>query len=211
MSAQKAPRRRYESGNTPCPRLKAMIPILMRCCPSAPLRRTDELAAAMKCRCYRGEEQERASSSFTSHAAGHNGLCAGTGAPRGAVIALRCVDYITAIGEPICATSLCFKYNGMAYHGWQVQKKRRHGRRTRKSCGCGRRAQRYIAGCGRTDAGVHARCYVAIPHRRRPSRQTASRLRSTAACRDNGSHLRYGRSRRLQRHRLVRAEGIHLF
>ena len=59
--------------------------------------------------------------------------------------------------------ALKLMYNGTAYHGWQVQKN------DVTVCGtleraiamvCGGEAI-HLTGCGRTDAGVHAECYVA--------------------------------------------------
>ena len=61
--------------------------------------------------------------------------------------------------------ALKLMYNGTAYHGWQVQKN------AVTVCGtlekaiadiCG--GPVHLTGCGRTDAGVHARCYVANFH-----------------------------------------------
>ena len=54
------------------------------------------------------------------------------------------------------------KYDGSAYHGWQVQKNARTVEQTIEEA-----AARvvghpvHLTGCGRTDAGVHARVYVA--------------------------------------------------
>ena len=58
--------------------------------------------------------------------------------------------------------ALVLMYNGTAYHGWQVQKNNiTVGETLEKATAkvVGHRV--HITGCGRTDAGVHARCYVA--------------------------------------------------
>ncbi|MDR0889044.1 MAG: tRNA pseudouridine(38-40) synthase TruA [Oscillospiraceae bacterium] len=58
--------------------------------------------------------------------------------------------------------ALFLKYEGTAYHGWQVQKTERTvGQTLEEATGkvVGHRV--HIVGCGRTDAGVHARVYVA--------------------------------------------------
>ena len=58
--------------------------------------------------------------------------------------------------------ALFLKYDGSAYHGWQVQKNARTVEQTIEEA-----AARvvghpvHLTGCGRTDAGVHARVYVA--------------------------------------------------
>lgn len=56
-------------------------------------------------------------------------------------------------------------YLGTAYHGWQVQKTQVTVGQTVENAvamvvGC----PTHVTGCGRTDAGVHARCYVANFH-----------------------------------------------
>ena len=58
--------------------------------------------------------------------------------------------------------ALILMYNGTAYHGWQVQKNDVTVAGTlekalSKMCGHTVKA----VGCGRTDAGVHAKCYCA--------------------------------------------------
>lgn len=61
--------------------------------------------------------------------------------------------------------ALFLKYYGTAYHGWQVQKNAvTVGETLEKAVQTvvGHRA--HVTGCGRTDAGVHARCYVANFH-----------------------------------------------
>ena len=58
--------------------------------------------------------------------------------------------------------ALLLMYNGTAYHGWQVQKTEPTVAETLEralSALCGERIK--AVGCGRTDAGVHARRYVA--------------------------------------------------
>lgn len=58
--------------------------------------------------------------------------------------------------------ALFLKYKGTAYHGWQVQKNACTVAQTLEeaaACVVGHRV--HITGCGRTDAGVHAKVYVA--------------------------------------------------
>ena len=58
--------------------------------------------------------------------------------------------------------ALKLMYNGSAYHGWQVQKTEVTVAQTLQraiSKVCGENVS--LTGCGRTDAGVHAECYVA--------------------------------------------------
>ncbi len=58
--------------------------------------------------------------------------------------------------------ALVLKYEGSAYHGWQTQKSEATVQSTLEravSMVMGENCK--ITGCGRTDAGVHARCYVA--------------------------------------------------
>ena len=58
--------------------------------------------------------------------------------------------------------ALILMYNGSAYHGWQVQKTEVTVAETLErglSMVCGEKIK--VVGCGRTDAGVHAKCYVA--------------------------------------------------
>ncbi len=58
--------------------------------------------------------------------------------------------------------ALFLMYEGTAYHGWQVQKTEKTVAQTLELA-----AQKvvghkvHMTGCGRTDAGVHAKCYVA--------------------------------------------------
>ena len=57
---------------------------------------------------------------------------------------------------------LCLTYLGTAYHGWQVQKNLVTVAGTLEATAeavVGHRV--HMTGCGRTDAGVHARVYVA--------------------------------------------------
>lgn len=58
--------------------------------------------------------------------------------------------------------ALCLKYDGSRYHGWQVQKNAVTVAQTLQNA-AGRVLGHpvHITGCGRTDAGVHARVYVA--------------------------------------------------
>lgn len=61
--------------------------------------------------------------------------------------------------------ALFLTYVGTSYHGWQIQKNNITVEETlEKACAqvIGQRV--HITGCGRTDAGVHARCYVANFH-----------------------------------------------
>lgn len=58
--------------------------------------------------------------------------------------------------------ALIMKYEGSAYHGWQMQKKDTSIQETLEravSMVTGENVK--VTGCGRTDAGVHAQCYVA--------------------------------------------------
>ena len=58
--------------------------------------------------------------------------------------------------------ALCLRYDGSAYHGWQVQKNEISVAQTVEEAVekvCGGRAK--VTGCGRTDAGVHALRYCA--------------------------------------------------
>lgn len=58
--------------------------------------------------------------------------------------------------------ALFLKYKGTAYHGWQVQKNACTVAQTLEeaaACVVGHRV--HLTGCGRTDAGVHAKVYVA--------------------------------------------------
>lgn len=58
--------------------------------------------------------------------------------------------------------ALRLMYDGTAYHGWQIQKQEETVAGTLEkavSKVCGHEVK--ITGCGRTDAGVHAKCYCA--------------------------------------------------
>ena len=58
--------------------------------------------------------------------------------------------------------ALTLSYDGSAYHGWQVQKTERTVAQTLEEAAArvvGHKV--HMTGCGRTDAGVHARVYVA--------------------------------------------------
>ena len=76
-------------------------------------------------------------------------------------------------------------YLGTAYHGWQVQKNLPTVAETvEKACAMIVGHPVHVTGCGRTDAGVHARCYVAnfrttstIPCERLPYALRAAALR----------------------------------
>ena len=58
--------------------------------------------------------------------------------------------------------ALVIKYEGSAYHGWQVQKNAVSVAATlEKAAAMVVGHPVHITGCGRTDAGVHARRYVA--------------------------------------------------
>ena len=71
--------------------------------------------------------------------------------------------------------ALFLKYLGTAYHGWQVQKNAvTVGQTLEKAAAMVVGHPVHITGCGRTDAGVHARVYVA--NFRTSSRIPADRL-----------------------------------
>ena len=54
--------------------------------------------------------------------------------------------------------ALFLKYNGTAYHGWQVQKNAvTVGETLEKAVAAVVGHKVHVTGCGRTDAGVHAR------------------------------------------------------
>ena len=58
--------------------------------------------------------------------------------------------------------ALFLKYLGTAYHGWQVQKTQvTVGETLERAAAMVVGHPVHMTGCGRTDAGVHARCYVA--------------------------------------------------
>ena len=58
--------------------------------------------------------------------------------------------------------ALILTYEGTAYHGWQAQKNLATVQQTlEKAIAMITGAATHVTGCGRTDAGVHARCYVA--------------------------------------------------
>ena len=58
--------------------------------------------------------------------------------------------------------ALFLTYEGTAYHGWQMQKNLPTVQQTlEKAIEMLVRHPVHVTGCGRTDAGVHARCYVA--------------------------------------------------
>ena len=77
------------------------------------------------------------------------------------------------------ALSLC--YEGTAYHGWQVQKNAVTVAGTLEAAAAKVLGHRvHITGCGRTDAGVHAKRYNANFHT--DSRIPAERISSTPTC-----------------------------
>ncbi len=58
--------------------------------------------------------------------------------------------------------ALFLRYDGSAYHGWQVQKNARSVAQTLEEAASAVMGHKvHMTGCGRTDAGVHARVYVA--------------------------------------------------
>lgn len=58
--------------------------------------------------------------------------------------------------------ALFLKYDGSAYHGWQVQKNACSVAQTLEEAAAAVVGHKvHMTGCGRTDAGVHARVYVA--------------------------------------------------
>lgn len=61
--------------------------------------------------------------------------------------------------------ALVLTYEGTAYHGWQIQKNLTTVQDTLEKAVSMVTGQRtHVTGCGRTDAGVHAKCYVANFH-----------------------------------------------
>lgn len=58
--------------------------------------------------------------------------------------------------------ALFLTYEGTAYHGWQIQKNLPTVQETLEKAVAMVTGNRvHVTGCGRTDAGVHAKCYVA--------------------------------------------------
>ena len=61
--------------------------------------------------------------------------------------------------------ALFLTYEGTAYHGWQMQKNLSTVQQTlEKAVAMVVGHSVHVTGCGRTDAGVHAKCYVANFH-----------------------------------------------
>ena len=78
------------------------------------------------------------------------------------------------------------RYDGTAYHGWQVQKSEISVAETLEkalSKVCGERIK--LTGCGRTDAGVHALSYCA--NFRTESRIPVDRLQLKMALKSSGA------------------------
>lgn len=74
--------------------------------------------------------------------------------------------------------ALFLTYLGTRYHGWQVQKNLPTVAETLEKAAAqvvGHSV--HVTGCGRTDAGVHARCYVAISERLQPFRWSGFPMR----------------------------------
>ena len=74
-----------------------------------------------------------------------------------------------AANNPIRNICLVLRYDGTAYHGWQSQKNALSVQDILQNCIRGTTGEpllRGLYGCGRTDAGVHALCYVANFHSR---------------------------------------------
>lgn len=70
---------------------------------------------------------------------------------------------------------LILKYEGSAYHGWQIQKNAVSvGQTLERAVAMVTGSPSHVTGCGRTDAGVHAKRYVA--NFRTESRIPADRL-----------------------------------
>ena len=74
--------------------------------------------------------------------------------------------------------ALFLKYDGTAYHGWQVQKNACSVAQTLEEAAADVVGHPvHMTGCGRTDAGVHARTYVAN-FRRSEERRVGKECRS---------------------------------
>ena len=105
--------------------------------------------------------------------------------------------------------ALFLKYDGTAYHGWQVQKNACSVAQTLEEAAADVVGHPvHMTGCGRTDAGVHARTYVA-------NFRTESRIPVDRVAYALNTHLPAdivvtGAPAGLQRHWLLRAEGIYL-
>lgn len=71
--------------------------------------------------------------------------------------------------RPVRNICLVLRYDGTAYHGWQSQKNALSVQDILQNCirgTTGLALLRGLYGCGRTDAGVHARIYIANFHSR---------------------------------------------
>ena len=125
MSAQKARGADFETGNL-FHRAKALVPILVPLFISA-FRRADELAMAMECRCYRGGDGAHEAEAAPLSAARYPDVCARrcrAGAASSSCGAMDCNGWRGSMRN----LALFLKYDGTAYHGWQVQKNAVHRR-----------------------------------------------------------------------------------
>ena len=112
MSAQKARGADFATGRL-TERAKALLPLLVPLFVSS-FRRADELAVAMESRCYHGGEGR----TRMKHAQMHRRDCAGLpGRGPGA----RRDDRHERL-RPMRNIAIRLRYDGTAYHGWQVQK-----------------------------------------------------------------------------------------
>ena len=79
--------------------------------------------------------------------------------------------------------ALFLKYDGTAYHGWQVQKNACSVAQTLEEAAADVVGHPvHMTGCGRTDAADHARTYVANSARTPVFLSTACPMRSTRIC-----------------------------
>ena len=207
MSAQKARGADFESGNL-LQRAKALIPILVPLfiIGLPPGRRAGHGHGVPLLPWRRGPHEAPSSSTmrrrdYTAYCLGAADACG-----RDCAAALWLVIYHT--GGTLCRNiALTLRYLGTAYHGWQVQKNDiTVGQTLEKAAAMVVGHKVHITGCGRTDAGVHAKVYVANfrTDARIPVDRIAIRLQHAPA-RRHRRHRRNGGARRLQCHRLVRA------